>query len=279
MAKDVYDDLRMLEPTIVESLPEATKEYRGKVVVVKGAPDKRYACVYNGSNFVWVEINQGIDISQYVTINTNQEITGKKQFQNASTVFGSNILTEDLNLDLITSAGQGQIRFSQGNWLGLRNGGSGTHHLIIDAQGRITLSQQSFVYVKMSANQSLTANSEHVVNFDTVVIDRQGEFNPSTGRWTASVAGIYLMLWQIRLADTSNGALDYLTTLRREDSQLKAVFWGGSGGTSTYHRCTMGGHWMGWMEAGETVHIGAGVWGSDLDIWANETQWMIAKLM
>ena len=57
MAKDVYDDLRMLEPTIVESLPDATKEYRGKIVVKQTTgTDEVYVCVYNGTGYEWKKL-------------------------------------------------------------------------------------------------------------------------------------------------------------------------------------------------------------------------------
>lgn len=58
MAKDIYDDLRMLEPTIVASLPEAKKEYRGKIVVKQTTgTDEIYICVYNGTGYEWKQLS------------------------------------------------------------------------------------------------------------------------------------------------------------------------------------------------------------------------------
>lgn len=55
----------------------------------------------------------------------------------------------------------------------------------------------SAVSVYLSADQSLTASTEARVEFDTEVYDVLGEFNTTTHIFTATVAGKYLINWQV----------------------------------------------------------------------------------
>jgi len=53
---DVYDDFRLLEPTLVTELPAPVKEYRGKFVLKQGDPDELYVCVETGSGYAWMKV-------------------------------------------------------------------------------------------------------------------------------------------------------------------------------------------------------------------------------
>ena len=54
---DVYDDFRLLEPTLVTELPAPVKEYRGKFVLKQGDPDELYVCVQESGGFTWKKVS------------------------------------------------------------------------------------------------------------------------------------------------------------------------------------------------------------------------------
>lgn len=57
--KDVFDDIRQLQPNIVSSLPTAEKDKRGSFLILDGASadDKLYFCIQNAADgYEWKEI-------------------------------------------------------------------------------------------------------------------------------------------------------------------------------------------------------------------------------
>ena len=94
-----------------------------------------YVCFSNG---VWTPY-----YADTVRLTTDQTIEGIKTFKSQQTRFGDSSISGDINIDLINSAGQGQIRFSQDGWIGIRNGASGGHQIQIKSDGTIALPYQT----------------------------------------------------------------------------------------------------------------------------------------
>ena len=80
---------------------------------------------------------------------------------------------------------------------------AGNQVLNISSAGILTFVKQSACHVKLSAQQNITANSETIINFDTIVFDNQNEFDTTNHRFTASEAGKYLIILQVRMVDTT----------------------------------------------------------------------------
>ncbi len=56
--RDVYDDIAQMQPKVVDSLPEASEENRGRIVITQVAGiDVFNICRKNGSTYEWVTIN------------------------------------------------------------------------------------------------------------------------------------------------------------------------------------------------------------------------------
>ena len=94
-----------------------------------------YVCFTNGS---WTAY-----YSDTVRLTTDQTIEGTKNFKSLTTRFGDGSLSGDINIDIINSVGQGEIRFSSSGWFGFRNGGSGGHQIQIKSDGTVSLPYQT----------------------------------------------------------------------------------------------------------------------------------------
>ncbi len=58
LVRDTYDDMQKVKTGVLESLPTATQDNRGQIVIVpSGGTDKVYVCRKNGANFEWREIS------------------------------------------------------------------------------------------------------------------------------------------------------------------------------------------------------------------------------
>jgi hypothetical protein len=98
------------------------------------------------------------------------------------------------------------------NGLDVRFGTSDTERMRINSSGTITKPYQPGFQVTRgnSSTQALSGDST-ILQFNTVVFDNQSNFNTSTYRFTAPVAGVYLFTCQARY-DNSYTVNSYLRT-------------------------------------------------------------------
>jgi hypothetical protein len=76
-------------------------------------------------------------------------------------------------------------------------------------EGAISFPRQSSVCAYRSTNQTIANTTSTAVVFDTEVVDTLGEFNNTTGIFTAKVAGTYLAIVKIEWAAVNNGVSYY----------------------------------------------------------------------
>ena len=100
------------------------------------------------------KLNVGSD--EAVLLTGDQTIEGTKTFKDDQVVIGDSSISTDVNIDVINSAGQGQIRYSSGGWFGLRNGGAGAHHLTIDSSGNVSFTGNTTISGDATINGNAT---------------------------------------------------------------------------------------------------------------------------
>ena len=147
---------------------------------------------------------------------------------------------------------------------------AGTQVLNISTAGILTLPKQSYCYVYLGTDQSLTDSSEAKVQFDTVVFDIQNEFDTTNYRFIANEDGIYLVAWSLRKGDTTNDAFDFRSHLM-VNGYSKAIIYCGRGGTSSYHRTSCSSAKVLKLAAGDYVELAAMVQGEDTSLIAGES--------
>jgi hypothetical protein len=91
-----------------------------------------------------------------------------------------------------------EIRGSSGStkiYTGNADGDSSTARLIIDASGHVTMPSQSAFHAGLngSSYNNLTAGADLTVVFDLERFDQNGDYNTSTGVFTAPVTGRYFL--------------------------------------------------------------------------------------
>ena len=76
---------------------------------------------------------------------------------------------------------------------------AGNEALKIDANGHVLMSKQSAFLAKLSSNISnITKDADTTLVCDTVVFDQNGDYNNSTGIFTAPVTGRYAFFFATR---------------------------------------------------------------------------------
>jgi|9_EtaG_2_1085328.scaffolds.fasta_scaffold83188_2 hypothetical protein len=83
--------------------------------------------------------------------------------------------------------------------------------LAIDSAGHITQPLQSAFIVKLGSTASnVTGDSTAytVINYQTETIDRNADFNPSNGTFTAPITGLYLLTFRFHLQNIANNMND-----------------------------------------------------------------------
>ena len=82
-----------------------------------------------------------------------------------------------------------------------------TSHMVFDANGHITKPLQSaFLARKSSDTQNLNYDTYHTVIFDTETFDQNGDYNNSTGIFTAPVTGRYQLNVLVYLQEIPSNA-------------------------------------------------------------------------
>ena len=101
----------------------------------------------------------------------------------------------------ITNVNTGTIKDATGN----------TTAMTIDSTGRVlTPARPAFGVRRDSSDQSITGSTYTVVEFETEEFDIGGNFDMSTHRFTAPIAGIYHFSANVRFKAT-NATMDYVS--------------------------------------------------------------------
>jgi hypothetical protein len=74
----------------------------------------------------------------------------------------------------------------------------GVEGFLLHDDGILDLAKQSYVFAYGNANQSVPNVTGTVMNLNTIVTDKQGEFNTTTHRFTAKRAGVYMVSGTIK---------------------------------------------------------------------------------
>ena len=99
-----------------------------------------------------------------------------------------------------------------------------TERMRIDADGHVTMPNQSAFLVAKSASQDFDRNVDTTITFDTEVFDNNADFSSNT--FTAPVTGKYQFNAHVRIDLVDNGAeyyLLYIRTSNRDHYKLLAT--------------------------------------------------------
>lgn len=139
----------------------------------------------------------------------------------------------------------------------IRDTDESANRFIIDNAGHITMPYQSAFHAVRSNTQSFSVND--TVIFNSEFYDQNGDYNPSTGVFTAPVTGKYFFSVTILIRDLSSTGAEF--DLRLATSNRN--YYGGHPGRNEYQAgpawgdgyLSVGFNGLADMDAGDTAHV------------------------
>lgn len=111
---------------------------------------------------------------------------------------GGNYFSGAVAGDVALAYGSGNLLFGSGNI-----GSAGTERMRLDSSGRLTFSNQPAFDAIPPASYTLNGGDQTVAGTWSEVTDRNNNFNPANGTFTAPVAGFYHFTWSSFVTSTS----------------------------------------------------------------------------
>lgn len=121
--------------------------------------------------------------------------------------------------------------------------------IIIDSSGRVRMPYQPAFYAYPSASTSYTANNPFI--FNVIVENEGGGYNASNGRFTAPVAGRYMIIFH-GLTDSNSVQCDFRVYINGSSPN----YYGGYAGNWSGHKPSHG-TWVIRLNAGDYVDMRA----------------------
>ena len=171
-----------------------------------------------------------------VTLDNDGERFTQVSFKNSGSQYAAVWYDNSINV-LVNHAASGKGYVVQ-------TGGS-TDRLVIDSSGRVTTPTQPSFYAYPSASFNTSVSTWDTVAFNTVGWDVGSNYNASNYRFTAPVAGKYLITWKIQLENSNEPTWIYAYPIvngSRTTQRSKGVSFSDFKVSPSYH--TESGAWI-----------------------------------
>ena len=115
--------------------------------------------------------------------------------------------------------------------------GEGISGVSISANNEITMSSQPAFHAGglSSSMANLSTGTDHTVVFNTEIFDQNGDYNTSTGEFTAPVTGKYQFSFMVYVNDIDTGATFYQAKLKTSNKTYIFIVDPNFDGDATYY--------------------------------------------